>query len=192
MSDFTLKTSSGQPIEEVFIAIAGLLKPTQADLRVAGEIVKTGIRDRTAKGVDAAGAAFAPYSTKGPYYYHAASGGRKLLAAGATEGRPSKSGRSLVFSSYGAFKRAFGRTFVDLQGITAPHMLDAIVVTPEEDGVRIGIYDSRAATIASGHNRSSGRPKGMPQRRFFGVGTEDIGAIQQIIRERIIERAIRK
>lgn len=229
LDTLTLKTGSGAPLEEVTVFIENFLRPTQADKQFAGEIVRSGIRDRTASGVDARGVPFAPYNETRPYYFHVASGGgkfsrsspytkrsggsfsnfgrfgepvrrftrkaeraavsrliKKLTAAGTTV-QTASGGTSIRFPSYGAFKRAFGRQNVDLMGVSAPNMLDSIVVTPEEDGVRIGIYDNRAATIAKGHTTAN-RPKGMPLRQFFGIGTEDIEKIKQVLAERIRER----
>lgn len=210
MSDSVeFKTGSGRPIEDLLILIEGFTRPSQSERRLAGEIIKTGIRERSARGVDATGAPFKGYNETHPYYYNpnhhnAAAKGRfgeplrrftaksdrsavsRLMKKLRGAGQKSPDGRSIKFASYGAFKRAFGRANVDLLGVSSgDHMLDAIQVTPTEDGVRIGIYEKRAATLGRAHNYGQGR---MPVRAFFGIGDDDIRQIEATLAESIRDR----
>lgn len=210
MSDsVSFTTGSGKPIEELMILIEGFTRPSQSDRRLAGEIIRTGIRERSARGVDATGAPFNPYNETHPYYYspnqhNASAKGRfgepirrftaksdrsavtRLMKKLRGAGEKSGSGRSIKFASYGAFKRAFGRANVDLLGVSGgDHMLDAIQVTPTEDGVRVGIYETRAVAIGTAHNSGLGR---MPVRAFFGIGDDDIRNIEATLAESIRDR----
>jgi hypothetical protein len=97
-----------------------------------------------------------------------------------------KTTKGLKFSSYAAFKAAFGRLTVDLRGIQAPHMLQALIVTVQDfvagqfepapmsqtepaNEVRIGIYGEEAQR-ASGHQRGAGH---LPKRAFLGANDQD-------------------
>ncbi|HEU0122635.1 MAG TPA: hypothetical protein VFQ91_19035 [Bryobacteraceae bacterium] len=204
--------------------------PTVGDALYAGQRQRTVILDRTKRGVDARGAAFAPYSTKGPYYYNpnanlrslynkrsgswaadrkervddritknTKAASKRFLGRISTKAqrkqsdapRLSKTGLSVVFESYAAFKRWLGRTTVDLYGPRAPHMLQNIIVkagsyqvkgAETEVGpdaanqpateMRIGIY-GREAARANGHNMGG---KNLPQRKFFAVTAADLKA----------------
>lgn len=65
-------------MNEVLLLIEGFVRPTQADKQLAGEIVRTGIRERTARGVDVGGAPFAPYNETRPYFYNVSAAGGKI------------------------------------------------------------------------------------------------------------------
>jgi hypothetical protein len=98
---------------------------------------------------------------------------------------------TIKFASYDAFKRALGRTNVDLMGPRAPHMLQAIEIrsggshlggteapvyegSPDEaNELVMGIYGEKAA-IAQGHNTGDGTNK---RRRFFGANDFDAKAM---------------
>lgn len=173
-----------------------LATPTTEDALLAGDGQRRRILDRTRKGVDAKGAAMAPYSRNGPYYYNPngrlakadkekitekqQKGAVKRLfknlgGSASTAPQPSRTGRSVRFASYAAFKKFLGRSGVDLRGPQAPHMLQHITV--KADGspggaaglLRVGIY-GEAARRADAHNEGSGK---VPQRRFFDVGPRD-------------------
>jgi hypothetical protein len=206
VADINIKTKSGEPLESVVVSLEGILKPRKSDLLLAGQIIRAGIIDRTGRGVDADDRPFAPYDESRPYYYNPSTGGGKFTGqrftakaqrAAATrllrklENAPgaerSQNGKSIKFPSYGAFKRAFGRSNVDLRGVRAPHMLDAIVVQAVDEGGKIGIYDPRAATIASGHTTGI-RPRGMPLRKFFAFNRRDIQDVKDLVRAQMLER----
>jgi hypothetical protein len=164
--------------------------PTKADVLYALERQKTRILDRTARGVDFENRPFAPYSTKGPYYYTPSTAGkgdhadntrrirsRDRFAKKLGLVKPVTKGFAIRFDSYAAFKASLGRAGVDLTGVSAPHMLQAIVAKVQEDGRgafagTLGIYGDEALR-ASGHN--VGNPnRGLPQRRFFDSSRQDI------------------
>jgi hypothetical protein len=166
--------------------IGKAVNPTHADLLRIGNYFKTQTLERTERGVDADGRAFAPYSEKGPYYYNPSSrnGGPKPKQAAAAKrllkkiggpgsgGKVSQSGTSIKFASYAAFKRSLGRSGVDLTGPRAPHMLQALTVRVAEDGkgVVLGIYGDAAARA---HGHQYGVPGKLPQRKFLGATPED-------------------
>lgn len=85
----------------------------------------------------------------------------------------SRTGRTVVFRSYSAFKKWLGRTNVDLRGPRAPHMLQAMQAKGTEAGGQvqgvIGIY-GEAAKRASGHNNGA---RHLPQRRFLAASRAD-------------------
>lgn len=185
---------------------------TAADAALAVNRQKTRILERTAKGLDVEGRAFAPYSRKGPYYHYpngragssftdrqnksaAARLFRALKPGGAPKWaggiRKTRTGKGLVFDSYAAFKRWLGRTAVDLRGPRAPHMLQALVVKVAGAGAaivkeaRIGLYGKEAAR-ADGHQRGTGR---LPKRKFLGASADDrkimIGELMDRIKARM-------
>lgn len=116
---------------------------TVGDLLYVGMGYRARIRQRTLAGVDVNGAPFAPYSTRGPYYFYpnrdSTSGrtaeGRKARAT-AAKGRHEKTGRigirtptGIRYESYAAMKSALGRSGVDLYGAEQhTHMLDTLLV----------------------------------------------------------------
>jgi hypothetical protein len=94
---------------------------------------------------------FAPYSTKGPYYYYPngrigqTKAGAKANKAAVTRllnrrgviesntgkeinGVRTRNGQGIKFEDYAAFKASLGRLGVDLRGPRAPHMLQAIAI----------------------------------------------------------------
>jgi hypothetical protein len=68
-SSAEFQSSNGQPAEDVILELRRALTLTQADLLYAGQRQNERIHDRTEHHVDVDGNPFAPYSTKGPYYY---------------------------------------------------------------------------------------------------------------------------
>ncbi len=101
-----------------------------------------------------------------------------------------KTGRGLKFSSYAALKAAFGRNNVDLRGLRAPHMLQAMIVRVQEfvlgnpeqafqpipdvaqepaSEVTIGIYGQEAQR-ARGHQNGI---RHLPKRKFIGANDRD-------------------
>lgn len=188
------------------------IQVTAADAALVVNRQKTRILERTARGLDVEGRAFAPYSRKGPYYHYPTKAGgssfterQKKAAAGrlfralkpggapkwAGGMRKTRTGKGLAFDSYAAFKRWLGRTAVDLRGPRAPHMLQALVVKVAGAGAaivkeaRIGIYGKEAAR-ADGHQRGTGR---LPKRKFLGASAADrkamIGELMARIKARI-------
>lgn len=130
---------------------------------------------------------------------------RTVIVKGANRGAHAqyvqKTSRGLKFSSYAAFKAAFGRLGVDLRGIKAPHMLQALIVTVKDfiatqyeplenaqtepaDEIKIGIYGHEAER-ASGHQRGY---KYLPKRQFLGASNSDQDAMGQDIMSRIASR----
>ena len=184
---------------------------TVGDLLYAGNRQKARILDRTARGIDFQGRRFAPYSTRGPYYSYP---GKRSQNRGASRGvRWRSTGRvgrktrlGIKYDNYGAFKRAIGRSHVDLRGANTPHMLQAIVVM--SDGVKVGerrqiplrgfnrpgkrlavgIYGNEAER-AEGHNEGAGN---LPRRRFFDVSDSDLNMIMQDITDRQEQRMMRR
>lgn len=169
----------GQPLSIVAdkVEAAGL---TSTDILYGLNRQKARILDRTARGVDLNGSAFAPYSTRGPYYYYpnrgATPGARRASAGrlGKKIGAGVRTRVGLKFASYADFKSALGRGTVDLFGPRAPHMMQAIVVkSTGGDSGTIGIYGPEADR-ATGHNTGFGH---LPKREFFGWGAGDEAAM---------------
>lgn len=208
-----LNTASGRLVDQVLIDLETVFKTTTGDLQLAGELVRTDIRTKTAAGLDVDGSPFAPYSKNGPYYYNPSTAGGKVaggedkaarsaakrllkkITAKGGSGDLSRTGRTIKFEDYGAAHQAFGRPNVDLQGFQAPHMLDAMVVLVDgreataNDAspaakVVVAIYGEEAAR-AEGHNTGAGH---LPKRRFFGVSKEAVDRVRQLLRERILAR----
>lgn len=171
MPDVTL-TFGGAPMELLTSLLSGAVHMTAADMRYTLERQKTRILERTARGVDINGAPFAPYSNKGPYYYYPGRASKNRSGAASRVAKKTggkKTPLGVKFTSYGDFKRSLGRSAVDLMGPTAPHMLQAIVVTASADEGKIGIYGPEADR-AEGHNVGGGH---LPRREFFGASAED-------------------
>lgn len=177
----------------------------EKDLLFAAERQKARIIDRTAKGLDFEGKAFAPYKDTGrPYYYYAQSGGsanariRAATRLHGTLGRSygatlTKSRKGIKFPNYAAFKRWLGRkgSTVDLTGPRAPHMMQSLVATVKPTGlgmfrIVIGIYDEEKARIAEGHNK--GVPGRLPKREFMGFSREDVKEIRSDVIDHILAR----
>lgn len=168
-------TFGGQPLEVLADKIERA-NVDVTDLRYALERQRSRILERTRRGVDLNGSTFAPYSTKGPYYYYPSRLGsaKSRSAAAARLGRKIGGTRTrlgIKFASYAAFKASLGRNVVDLTGPRAPHMLQAMVVrTKSGSEGTIGIYGSEADR-AEGHN--VGVPGRLPRREFFGWSASD-------------------
>lgn len=123
--------------------IQAFAQPTTGDLLYVGQIFRSRIRQRTFQGVDVNGAPFAPYSSKGPFYFYPNKGsatsrtseGRKARATAAAN-RHAKTGRigirtstGIKYESYAAAKSAHGVSNVNLYGMEQhTHMLDTIIV----------------------------------------------------------------
>ena len=69
-SEATFRTTSGGTPVDLILKLRKAAQPTEGDLLYAGQRQRTRILDRTARGVDADGHPFAPYSENGPYYYY--------------------------------------------------------------------------------------------------------------------------
>lgn len=70
MSGWEIKTPTGQTLMNYVQGIINAVEVTEEDLLYAGERFKADMLERTAKGIDVNGKPFAPYSTKGPYYFY--------------------------------------------------------------------------------------------------------------------------
>lgn len=212
---------TGDQVMEAFSDLEKATTVTIGDLLYAGQRQRTRILQRTARGVDVNETAFHPYSLKGPIYYYPGknnksrkaavnrvskkigiSGNSKTLrVAGARGQYVQKTRLGLKFSSYAALKAAFGRLNVDLRGLKAPHMLQALIVrvadfvlgNPDQtfqplptvslepaSEMTIGIYGFEAER-ASGHQNGRGH---LPQRRFLGANMRD----QELMLQDIIAR----
>lgn len=124
---------------------------TVGDLLFCGQIFRSRILARTAKGLDVNGAPFVGYSQRGPYYFYpnreagtvrfgegSASPQIKARAARRTAAanRYKKTGKlgvrtpyGIRYASYGAMKAALGRSTVDLFGAEQhTHMLNCLLV----------------------------------------------------------------
>lgn len=186
---------------------------TEGDLLYAMGRQGQRIWERTINGLDYREQAFAPYSTKGPYYRSSGGGSRKQKQARAIRhskkygGTRIRGGTSVKYASYAAYKAAQGSTSVDLGGMSGSVLSNMEVVvggahisvqsaaTTSLDSysstgatrVAIGVYEGRAARIAEGHNR--GVPSHhLPQREFLGVSDSDLTFIYEDIAGRIEER----
>jgi hypothetical protein len=211
---------------EVVRLLDEALKATQVttgDLLYAGQRQRSRILQRTAAGTDVDGKPFAPYSSYGPIYYYpgAKSKNRKgavssiarkiglagrnstmIKVAGSKHNYVQRTKKGLKFSNYAALKAAFGRANVDLRGLKAPHMLQAMIVrcgltaisnafgnaqlpkplelASSADEVTIGIYGSEAER-ANAHQAGVDR---MPRRKFVGANFND----QQLMINDIVNR----
>ena len=134
------------PGESIRYQLQCLTTPTTGDLMDVGQKFRARIRNRTFSGVDVDGASFAPYSTKGPYYFYpnrdaagsirGASEAVKASRATAAKGRHAATKRlgvrtpyGIRYASYAAAKAAHGVANVNLYGMEQhPHMLDKMVV----------------------------------------------------------------
>lgn len=210
-SSVTIKTATGQDMVGVIDAAIKAAQPTVGDLLYAGQRQRSRILERTAHGVDFEERTFHPYSTKGPFYFYPGKNAKNRSAAANRFGKKIglkgglRSGKvarirffatatrtklGIKFSSYAAFKSFLGRSFVDLMGAFAPHMLQAIIV--KAGGVSIAegevvetsndapaneiilaIYGDEAER-AEGHNVGA---RHLPQRKFMGASESDKQAV---------------
>ncbi len=201
--ELSFKSQSGRSVEQLVVDLKTNLQTTQDDMLLVGEIVRAGVRERTARGVDADNTEFKPYSTKGPYYYNPSTAGGKIasvseahakrtaerihrtLKAHGLPGELSHSGVSIRFASYAEFKASFGRLNVDLYGVDPPHMLEEITVVPQSDDSVAIRLEGEGAARAQGHNTGAGR---LPQRRFWAIALEDAERIVKTLRDRLLGR----
>jgi hypothetical protein len=65
----TFEWKNGSP-DTILMKVADAVKVTVGDCLTVGIYIKEQCLDRTMRGVDVDGVAFAPYSRKGPYYYY--------------------------------------------------------------------------------------------------------------------------
>ena len=181
-----MTADNGSAIDTLARELVTSVLPQQGDVLYALERVKATILERTARGVDVDGAPFAPYSSKGPYYYYPGSRTGVTSHKGRIAARDrfakklgvktERKGYGVKFESYGAFKRSLGRGNVDLTGVSAPHMLQALVVKVAKDGKAgqftgsIAIYGSEAIR-AGAHNEGAAT---LPRRRWFATNNNDI------------------
>jgi hypothetical protein len=159
MSEVTVKVSGGGKLQTVELNPQAALI-TEGDMLYALQRQRAKILRNTEAGLDVEGKAFAPYSTKRPYYwYPAGKVGKKRdeaemkreksnvgRAAKKLGGTKSRSGLGVRFESYDAFKRkGLGRSNVDLRGPRAPHMLQEIVT--KTGGVALAANQQTAAGL---------------------------------------------
>jgi len=144
----TFMGANGSTPQVVMQRFQDALQPTVGDCLLLGQIARSQIRKRTFSGVDSEGASFAPYSTKGPYYFYpngdvgstrGGSAAVKHARATAAKNRFAKLGGAkgvgvrtpygIRYESYAAAKAAHGADGVNLFGMEQhSHMLDAIIV----------------------------------------------------------------
>lgn len=94
-------------------------------------------------------------------------------------------GGGIRFSSYAAMKAAFGRTVVDLFGLSAPHMLQAIAIRVRGALLSLGFYGDevkRAEAINFGLGTQ-------PRREFFNASPGDKEELGVRIAQRSTARA---
>lgn len=175
----------------------GEIRIEETDLLYAAERQKTRILERTMAGKDYMERPFAPYSETGPYYYYPQTSGYRFERVAVTKGfnfrvgggNVTRSGLGIRYDSYGAFKRALGRTVVDLMGPRAPHMLQALVAQVQQGPkIVIGIWGPEAAR-ADAHNE--GIPGRLPQRRFLDVSPTDLVLVGNDIADAMATRLTR-
>ncbi|HXJ41099.1 MAG TPA: hypothetical protein VNH18_17585 [Bryobacteraceae bacterium] len=190
-------TMSRDPIDVITKFEDALTKPTAAAFLFAGERQKSRILDRTQRGLDVDGNAFAPYKATGPYYWYPAQGLKSRTGArnrrfagvqrvaneayakgdwkkggvGDSAGSAKKTGVGIKFASYGAAKAGItGDNTVNLSGLRgAPHMLQGLVVKTSNGMLTIGIYGDEAKR-ASAHNAGTAQ---LPRRHFLGASAAD-------------------
>lgn len=192
-------------------ALGAAAEPTVGDALFAGQMQRTLILDRTSRGLDSEGIPFAPYAENHPYTLYPNRGGSpaaRSKAAGRvariTGGKRTPFG--VRYPSYGAAKRAFGRTTVDLLGLeNHTHMLNTIVVkcgsealgqndtqpaaianTSPAEELRIGFYGPEAAR-AQGNNEGVPSRK-LPRRHFFDSSESERQMMLDAMGKRIQER----
>lgn len=225
-AEISLVAGSGQKdVIGYMESLAQEALPTTGDLLYAGQRQRDRILQRTQEGKDYLGQTFHPYSTNGPVYYYPSkdaknrSAGKNRFAKKlgipakkevAKEGYTARrTSLGIKFSSYAALKYFLGRSNVDLRGVSAPHMLQAMIVkvggfvlgeinsnsvsSPNTIGDRsnaseliIGIYGDEAGR-ASGHNEGNPKKK-LPKRRFLDASEEDRNLILQDIVARVAAR----
>ncbi|MCC6591603.1 MAG: hypothetical protein IT168_33260 [Bryobacterales bacterium] len=211
-SGITIRTTSGEDPKRIVARWKEAATPSVGDALYAGQRQRSRILDRTGRGLDVDGKQFKPYSEKGPYYYNPngrlgalqkqigdksqKAAAKRFLGKITTAAERSKSGspttsrtgRTVRFESYAAFKKWLGRSVVDLRGPRSPNMLGGLTVKASGNSgdvrLAIGIYGD-AAKRANGHNTGTGT---VPQRRFFGVSKRDLSAMVADVRARIRAR----
>lgn len=70
MSGASFKAPGGKDPTRYLLELTGKAQPTEGDAIYAAQRQRSRIIERTMQGVDVDGRPFAPYSTKGPYYYY--------------------------------------------------------------------------------------------------------------------------
>ena len=217
-STIALTTTGGGDPFRFMLELEGASRFTVDDGLYAGQLVRSIILERTARGVDVNGAPFAPYSTKGPYYLYpnreTGSGAHRAVAAKnrlrATGGKSSGGVRTpygIRYDSYAAAKAAHGRSGVDLIGLDQhPHMLATILVRC--GGAELGsgaAFDLTAETNAQPANefevgfygpeaaRAKGNNEGVPSRRlparrFFDISKDEMAQIAAAVNARRLAR----
>ena len=192
-------------------------QPTEGDIKYALGRHAQRVQERTANGIDYQGSAFAPYSTRGPYYHDPS---RESRFAGYTTlkmrrnvaqhharfyGGVHKRGTTTVkYESYAAFKAARGVGAVDLGGMEGSLLPAIRIRVGDEMGVdeaaNVGLesFPQPASEGSFGiydepmariaEGHNNGIPGRLPQRMFIGVSDEDAARIVSDINLRILER----
>lgn len=224
------ENSRGLKPSELLRRSVNAVKPTIGDAVLIGEEQRARILDRTANGQDLHGNTFHPYSTNGPYYLYPSvhlgkspdaiktrkNAVRHLLnitmevhdnllgtkhEMASVGGVKTQRGLSIRFESYADYKASIGRFGVDLYGLRAPHMLQAIQIkvgggTGTKGDTRsaiattmaIGVYDKPAAR-ATGHNEGT---RFLPKREFIGASPQDISKMSTTLLRRARQRLDKK
>lgn len=223
MSDVSITVSGGGDPTSVELTIEDF-EPTQGDCIAAAQLVRSFILRNTEQGKDYEGRAFAGYNKTRPFYFYpngpvgkkrshselrvAKAGVRRFAKrVGRTKAAVTDSGLGIRFNSYDDFKRTYlGRSYVDLRGHRAGHMLQQLVCRaggieltgnerdPGESEVpehefTIGIYGD-AGERAEGIN-STRRPKGMPRREFLNTTPDTNAYLERTLTGRATRRAQR-
>lgn len=183
----TITSSSGN-IQSVELEVEDF-QPTVGDCLYAAQIQRSRLLRRTEAGTDFRGAPFAPYSTKGPFYFYpngaagktrtpketknAKAGVRRFAnKVGRSKLAITRSGLGIRFESYADFKQTYlGRENVDLRGPRAPHMLQEIVC-------RAGSLESTGGDLSQQTDESPGDSftigiYGEAALRASGINSED-------------------
>jgi hypothetical protein len=144
-------------------ALRAAANATEGDLLYALQRQRSRILKRTAAGVDADGAAFAPYSLR--YAKKKAAYGRTGVDL---RGRNAPNMLQAIVTTAGGLSSSDESTGGDSDA-------------PAHEG-SIAFYDERAALLAQVHNEGEGR---QPRRHFFAASDEDVLEMERDIGERI-------
>ena len=189
-------TSGGQNLQVLIRELDGFLRVTKGDMRAALTAQKKRILARTARGVDADGVSFIPYSQEGPYYWYpvssrtlGATGQKRSIRRFAKKTGGTAAGKGIRFDSYAAFKRSLGGVTVNLKGPSIPHMLSAIAIRAISATRGVLSVVGPASIRAEGHNRGSGS---LPRRTWFAAGANDVLEMVNEIADAMLDRLERR
>lgn len=216
----TFTTESGADgLTALQLEIRRLTTITVGDIQFVGQFLRSEILQRTARGLDVNGAPFAPYSTKGPYYFYpngqrsevrharaTAAKNRFKTAGGSGERTP----YGIRYASYAAAKEAHGASVVNLFGMEQhTHMLNTMVVkvdgqamedalgpTGSELSAFENIAPARRLSIGfygpeaeRAKGHNEGVPGKLPQREFMALNEAELERGAHAIEQRLKTRA---